>query len=223
MKTYLNKFSKKILDFIYPPVCGICGKLCNDDICRKCQILLLSKIEAGIDDYSLDDTKYFEEHIYIFNYNGIIREKILQYKFQEKTYLYKIFLKIILNNKKIYNKFKNYDIIIPVPLHKKRKIERGYNQCEIIAKNISKKSNLFLNTISLQKEINTVAQSTLNRDQRHENIKNAYICRNKELIKNKKILIFDDVYTTGNTVNECSKELKCAGAGKIGILTIAKV
>ena len=218
----MNKINKKILDIIYPPVCGICGKLCDEDICKKCQVLLINKIEVGIDDYTFDDTKYFNEHIYIFNYHGIMRDKILQYKFQDKTYLYKMFSKIIVNNKKIYEKIKDYDIIIPVPIHKKRKIERGYNQSELIAKNISIENNISLNTISLQKEKNTVAQSTLNKQERRENIRNAYICKNKELIKNKNILIFDDVYTTGNTVNECSKALRSAEVNNIGILTIAK-
>lgn len=207
---------------IYPPVCGICGKLCEDDICKKCQVNLVNNIQIGTDEYKLDDTKYFNEHIYIFKYDGIMREKILQYKFHDKTYLYKMFSKIITNNQKIYEKIKDYDIIIPVPIHKKRKIERGYNQCELIAKNISIKCNLSLNTTSLQKEKNTVAQSTLSKQDREENIRNAYICRNKELIRNKNILIFDDVYTTGNTVNECSKALKNAGVNNIGVFTIAK-
>lgn len=218
----MDKIYKKILDIIYPPVCGLCGKLYDEDICKKCQINLIKRIELGTDDYKLDNTKYFDEHIYLFNYYGIMREKILQYKFQDKTYLYKMFSRIIINNKKIYEKLSRYDIIIPVPIHKKRKIERGYNQCELIAKNISMETGLSLNTISLQKGKNTLAQSTLNKQDREKNIRNAYICRNEELIKNKNILIFDDVYTTGNTVNECSKVLKTSGANNIGILTIAK-
>lgn len=218
----MNKIYNKILDFIYPPVCGICGKLCDEEICRKCEISIINKTDAGIDDYTSDNEKYFNEHIYIFNYNGIMREKVLQYKFSDKTYLYKMFSKIILNNKKVYEKINCYDIIIPVPIHKKRKIERGYNQCELIAKSISRQVNISLNTNSLYKIKNIVAQSTLTREKRKENTKNAYICKEKQLIVNKNILIFDDVYTTGNTVNECSKVLKNEGAKSIGILTLFK-
>ena len=69
---------------------------------------------------------------------------------------------------------------------------------------------------------NIVPQSTLNQNGRKENIKNVYKVINKEKIKNKKILILDDIFTTGSTVNECSRILKEAGAKEIGILTIAK-
>ena len=218
----MNKIYNKILDFIYPPVCGICGKLCDEIICRKCEISVINKTDVGIDDYTLDNEKYFNEHIYIFNYNGIMREKVLQYKFSDKTYLYKMFSKIILNNKKVYEKINCYDIIIPVPIHKKRKIQRGYNQCELIAKNISEQTKISLNTKSLYKEKNNIAQSTLAKDKREENTKNAYVCTEKQLIKDKNILIFDDIYTTGNTVNECSKVLMSSGTKSIGILTLFK-
>ena len=207
---------------IYPPVWGICGKLCDEEICRKCELEVAKKIEVGTDDYTLDKEKYFNEHFYIFGYYGIMRDKILEYKFNDKTYLYKMFSKIIINNKKIYEKIKEYDIIIPVPIHKKRNIERGYNQCELIAKNISEHFDISLNTKSLIKTKNITAQSTLTREKRQENTKNAYLCINEELIQNKNILVFDDVYTTGNTVNECSKVLKKTGAKNIGIFTIFK-
>lgn len=69
---------------------------------------------------------------------------------------------------------------------------------------------------------NTEKQSSLNKEQRQENLKNAYEVKNKEYIKDKNILIFDDIYTTGSTANECAKMLVEAGAKIIGILTIAK-
>ena len=77
-------------------------------------------------------------------------------------------------------------------------------------------------TFILLKIKNTANQSLLNKEQRQENLKNAYEVKNKEYISNKNILIFDDIYTTGSTANECSKMLVEAGARSIGILTIAK-
>ena len=117
---------------------------------------------------------------------------------------------------------KQYDIIIPVPLHKKRRKKRGYNQSELIAKELSKKLNIQLHRNILYKCINNPPQSSLNQEERKHNIKNAYILKNKKLINNKNILVFDDIYTTGNTVNECSKLLKSAKVNNIGVLTIAK-
>ena len=83
-------------------------------------------------------------------------------------------------------------------------------------KNIEYRSDILL------KIKNTANQSLLNKEQRQENLKNAYEVKNKEYISNKNILIFDDIYTTGSTANECSKMLVEAGARSIGILTIAK-
>lgn len=161
--------------------------------------------------------------MYIFDYKDLIREKILQYKFQEKTYLYKSFVKIILNDKKVCGFLKSYDIIIPVPISKKRNKKRGYNQSKLIAKNITKQmQGLDYNDNILYKVKNTLPQSLLEKEQRKSNLKNAYEVEKSEMIKNKKVLLFDDIFTTGSTAEECSKMLKLAGAKEIGILTLAK-
>ena len=81
---------------------------------------------------------------------------------------------------------------------------------------------LELNNNVLFKIKNTAPQSTLNKAERKSNLKGAYVIKNETEIKNKKILILDDVYTTGSTAKECSKLLKSAGAKQIGIITIAK-
>ena len=128
----------------------------------------------------------------------------------------------IINNKKIYDFLKSYDIIIPVPLNKSRKKERGYNQTELIAKEISKniKNLKYLNI--LEKSKNAVPQSTLNKAQRLKNLENAYKLKKEINIQDQKILIFDDVFTTGTTANECAKIIKTIGNNKISIFTIAK-
>ncbi|CDE83434.1 putative amidophosphoribosyltransferase [Clostridium sp. CAG:273] len=161
--------------------------------------------------------------MYLFKYEGIIRSKIISYKFDDKPYLYKSFCEIFVKNKKVCEFLKNYDIIISVPMYKKKKNQRGYNQSELIAREIAKKvKNIEYRSDILLKIKNTANQSLLNKEQRQENLKNAYEVKNKEYISNKNILIFDDIYTTGSTANECSKMLVEAGARSIGILTIAK-
>ena len=71
--------------------------------------------------------KYFDEFISIFKYEGLIRKIILDYKFNEKSYMYKTFMNFILKNKNIFENIKKYDTIMPVPISKKRYKERGYN------------------------------------------------------------------------------------------------
>ena len=215
-------FIEKILDLIFPPVCGICNKEINTYLCGKCEKEINKITCVGENRY---DNKYFSTHMYLFRYEGIIRSKIISYKFDDKPYLYKTFCEIFVKNKKVCEFIKNYDIIISVPMYKKKKNQRGYNQSELIAKEIAKKTeNIEYRNDILLKIKNTARQSSLNKEQRKENIKNAYIIKSssKEYILNKNILIFDDIYTTGSTANECAKMLKEAGAKNIGILTIAK-
>lgn len=212
----------KLLDLIYPPVCGICGKLNSESLCKKCEIKLKSQSVFGIDDYSRNVGKYFEEHLYVFMYGEIIRSALLNYKFNDKAYLYKTFVNYLLKSEKFVEIIKSYDIIVPVPLSKERKKQRGYNQSELIAKEICKKLKIELNNKDLRKIHNTEKQSLLSESDRVKNIEGAYSVKITKNLCKKSVLIIDDIYTTGSTVNECSKEIRKAGTKKIGVLTIAK-
>lgn len=246
------KLFENVLSLIYPPACSICGKEGKTYLCENCKNKLeqekiyVPKIEIvnGI------------EHCYLFEYKGIIREKILQYKFGNKAYLANFFFEFFVKNEKVCGFLKKYDIIIPVPMSKKKIAKRGYNQSELIAKKIAKdtnnfnilkgnainnntlknnnsnileKSNIGNNNTTLKLEKNVLikvkenkTQSTLNKIERMENVKNVYKIQNEQKIKQKKVLLFDDIYTTGATTTECIKVLKNAGAKEVGILTIAK-
>ena len=200
-------------------MCAFCGKIDKNYLCENCRKNLQKLGKVHIDRYK---NKYFDEHIYMFRYEKYIREKILNYKFNDKPYYYKTFTNIFITNKKMCDILKSYDIIIPVPIHNKRRKQRGYNQTELIAKELAKEIlNLeYMNILTKNK--NVKPQSLLNKEQRIENAKNVYgVIKNID-IENKKILIFDDIYTTGATANECAKVLRNKKPKKIGILTIAK-
>lgn len=160
--------------------------------------------------------------MYFFRYEGIIRKTILNYKFEDKSYLYKTFVNFMIKNENFCEKIKKYDIIIPVPISKKRNKQRGYNQSLLIARELSKRLNINLENNCLIKQKNIIEQSKLNKEQRQKNIQGVYDLVNKEKIENKTILLVDDIFTTGSTVNECSKVLKNSNSKYIGILTIAK-
>lgn len=128
----------------------------------------------------------------------------------------------MLKNKKIIWKYKKIDKIIPVPISKKRYKERGYNQSLLIANEISKQTNLELVNNCLIKTKNIIEQSKLNKEDRQQNIQGVYSIQNEEIITNKKVLLIDDIYTTGSTVNECSKILQQARPERIGVLVLAK-
>lgn len=204
---------------IYPQVCGICGKGKFTYLCKRCENRLNKIAIFGKDEYQ---DKYFENHYYIFKYDDIIRSIIIDYKFNEKAYIYRSIAEFINKNKKVYSKLYFYDIIMPVPISKKRKKVRGYNQSLLIAKEMAKIYDLKLKKNIIIKTKNNMVQSNLNKKDREANVVNAYKIIETKEITNKKILLIDDIFTTGATVNECSKTLKNAGAKKIDILTIAK-
>ena len=230
------KIQEKIINLIYPQTCGICGKINNKTICSKCNIQLKKQEKMGIltkeklEENSLEMEKHFEELMYIFKYEGQIRELILDYKFNEKSYMYKTFVNFLLKNKKIFENIKKYDKIISVPISKKRYKERGYNQSLLIAKEISMQisyetnNNIKLELVNncLIKTKNIIEQSKLNKEDRQHNIQGVYTLKNGSILTNKSILLIDDIYTTGSTVNECSRVLQQAKPNKIGVLVLAK-
>ena len=216
----MNLFNA-VLNLFFPKTCGICEKICTSAICSVCK-KKLEKITIPHRKCFLEITGiYYDEHMHIFKYEGLI--KVRQYKFGNQAYLCEFFAEIIYSNKKVMKYINKYDYIIPIPLHKYRNRERGYNQSFLILKALAKKNkNIIIKNNILQKQRNIKPQSSLNKLERKNNIKNAYTITNKLEIKNRKILLFDDVFTTGSTTNECSRVLKENGAKKIGVLTIAK-
>ena len=200
------------LDFIFPPQCGICGKIGEGYICKKCY----KEIKKYL--YTENNGDIF----YLLRYEDVIRTKIIDYKFNDKSYLYNMFCEIFVKNKNACEFLKKYDIIIPVPIHKNRKRKRGYNQSELIAKKLAKYFKIPIYTDVLIKTKNNLMQSSLNKKGRIKNIQNAYKIQNMEKIKQKSILILDDIYTTGFTAKECKKTLQSAGAKQVGIIIIAK-
>lgn len=193
-----------ILELIFPTKCGICGKV-GEAICNKCYENI-KKLEIE---------HQHKDLFFVYQYDGIIRSLILRYKFEDKSYLYHTFVTCLLKNKKVCQFLKSYDIIIPVPLHKKRLAKRGYNQADLIAKELAKKlCNICMNNV-LIKNKNIKPQSEKGIKQRILDIQGVYEVKNIDFIKNKKVLLFDDIYTTGSTANECKKVLLEAGANKV--------
>ena len=243
-------FLDNVFSFIFPPVCGICGKIGKSYLCENCakDLKQSSYYHNEIHKYeftninpnnkskyisknnlihqnckSIADNFYFQEHYYLFSYTALIREKIIQYKFHGQSYLFRMFFEFFVKNEKLCGFLEKYDIIIPVPISKNKMLQRGYNQSLLIAKEIAKRmKNVQLEDKVLIKQTENKPQSSLNRKQRLKNVKNVYNVQNEQKIKEKNLLLFDDIFTTGATVNECAKTLKQAGTNQIGVLTIAK-
>jgi len=128
-----------------------------------------------------------------------------------------------LNNVDIQNIVSGDSVIVPIPLHKKRMRQRGFNQAEEIAKILSKYLKLPVENKILVKTIDTPHQTTLeNKLERKESVKNSFEISSKDLIKGKNVILVDDVYTSGATMNEAAKILRRAGVKNIIGFVVAK-
>ena len=240
-----NDIISKILDMIYPPVCGFCGKLDKNSLCNKCKIRIQKNAICKIEDYR-ETTSFFDEHIYLFQYDGEIRDAILNFKFNEQAYLYRTFIRFMAieksgqttslkqqekngkfslsekNIEKICTQIKKCDIIMPIPISKKRFKQRGYNQSALIARNLAKSLNIEYKENVLVKIKDNKPQSELGQHERSANVKGVYNLKEQKKVYQKKILLVDDIFTTGSTANECAKILKENNANSVGIFTLAK-
>ena len=156
-------------------------------------------------------------------YEGVMKEAIHLLKYRRKKGIMERLEKILTTY--FFNMdlpFSKFDLVVPIPLHRKKLKERGFNQAELLARVIATHFDLKLVKNDLKRVKATKSQTSLSKKQRLENIKGAFQFRNKDEFREKKILLVDDVYTTGTTVREAAKVLKKAKAREVYIFTLAR-
>lgn len=235
----IKEFFRILLDLIYPKrgICILCGKDKTQDkksICEDCKNdleyndgLCCQKCGRPLNHYYGLDLCYdcickapiFDKGVAPLKYEGYTRECIHKYKYKDQAYLYEFFAELIVA--KLIEEYIQFDIVIPVPLSRKRFSKRGYNQAELLAIYIAKvmKSNVKNNVLIRVKD--TIRQSQLSKKQRFANMKGVFKVNDKELLTDKTVLLVDDIYTTGATTNECAKQLLLAGAKSVYVAVIA--
>ncbi len=203
----LISLKDELLDIIYPPKnsCIICQSPFVG-LCPLCK----SKIKR---------VKEFDGVLSYGYYNGGLKKLILDFKYN-KNFVAGSILVDFLCDMIIENKI-DIDYIVYIPSSKRAIKNRGFNQCEYLAKEINKKLDISIcKDIIKNKYIKE--QKLLSKEERYKNIKGAFSLKTDKNIKNKKILLIDDVMTTGATLYECEKLLKESGALSIKMLTVAK-
>ena len=197
-----------LLDIIYPydNKCIICGVEGFLGICSKCK----SEIKRV----------HQQEEIMAYGYyGGVLKKLILNLKYHKSFIAGKVLADLLCQI--IIEKKLSIDCICYVPISKDSLKKRGFNQCSVLAKNIS--SILDIPVIDcLVKIKETKEQKLLGKEERMKNILDAFEIKNKEKLFKKNILLIDDVYTTGATINECKKNIEKCNINKIYLLTIAK-
>lgn len=146
----------------------------------------------------------------------------MKFKYGKKMHLSKPLGSLMNKYAKNMIDMRSVDIIIPVPLHTKRFHERGFNQSELLSHELSHYFGVPTVTGILQRVRETLPQFELPPKERFKNVKGSFAIGNKDYIKDKKIVLVDDIYTTGSTISECTRVLKEAQASKVHVLTLSR-
>lgn len=229
-KKKCHEAGQNALDILFPPHCPVCAgilkrrericKSCSEKItllkepvCRKC-----GKKVLPMEEYCFDCQRHgheFERGVAVFEYDDLISHSIYRYKYKNKQEYARFYGQEMC--KLHADTFRDWQIeaVIPVPLYKKKKQLRGYNQAEILAKEVAFYLDLPLIKDGLLRIRSTKAQKELNHMERRKNLEHAFEWNSKKQMRWKRVLLIDDIYTTGSTIDTCASALKNAGCTEV--------
>ncbi len=231
-------------ELLYPPVCASCNcriVRTDDTLCPNCWNTLRNAILSpacpncgkSTSQYEIfngkchncqDTNSKLDYLVRVGNYHGALKNLVLSLKYHHQSRLDKFLGKLAADAAMARNETRHIDFLVPIPLHWRRKLIRGYNQSEIIAVQISnflKKAGLYIPIRNdLVRIRNTPPQTTLPAGQRKQNLNGAFAVRQDAPFKNKNICLIDDVTTTGTTLNTAAKVLKDFGADSVSAIVI---
>lgn len=232
-----------IVDMFFPPICPLCRVnwvektpaaiempgyciVCKDKLtclyenyCPKCGLPVGKEANVADCKTCRGRTIHYDHLVFVNEYKTYIGELILNFKYRNDKLLAYFFGKWMQEKVKLQNW--DFEVIIPVPMHWRKKIKRGYNQAEMLGFEISKNLKKPLKTNILKRSKLGETQAGQSRTVRYKGVKNLYYINKSHVYK--KILLVDDVATTGSTLSECAKLLKDSGCEKVYCVTIAGV
>jgi ComF family protein len=237
----LKRFIQGLGDLVFPPRCMACGVLLDGPggelFCSSCFSLIrfvtaplcpccgIPLTGAGADhlcgDCILSRPPYAIARA-VARYEAVLLDAIHVFKYKGKITTGEVLGKIMAEYAYPDFSIADYSLIVPVPLHPKRLRERGFNQAVILAREISKRFSIPLDFLTLRRHVFTEPQVSLGKDQRTANVRGAFVVKNEKKVEGQKIILVDDVYTTGSTVKECAGALMAHGAAEVAVLTLAR-
>ncbi len=224
------KWFKHFLDIIYPRSCEACGEalLSGENlICMNCMIDL-PRTNSHIQRLDVVSNRFWGKipvtntiTFMKFSKKGKVQKLLHELKYRNKPDVGKYLGKIYGVDLKAVDFDKKIDLIIGVPLHPTKLVQRGYNQADCIAEGLSEALNVPYDTMAVKRLTNTSTQTKKSRIERFMNVENIFEVIDSEKIKNKRIAIVDDVLTTGSTIGSLGITLLNAEAKAISVITIA--
>jgi competence protein ComFC len=196
---------------VRPPICKICGLWYEGDItnefkCRNCFDLELefSSARAAV------------------QYAGLAKEVIHRFKYGRNEWFEPFLAELLIEAAAPDVRLQAVDLIVPIPLHPRKQRARGFNQAERLAARLSAATAVPFDAKLAERVRDTNPQAHLDREDRIENVKNAFKYVGREKLKGQRLLLVDDVMTTGLTASSCAKELLKNGAGDVRVWTVAR-
>jgi ComF family protein len=197
--------------FIRPPFCERCGlpfegAISNSFVCTNCQELEFSFTSAR----SAAVAK------------GVVLEAIHRFKYSRALWFENFLADLLVREAAPALRGRPWDLLVPVPLHPLKERERGFNQSALMARHLSQATSIFFEEDVLRRTKPTETQTHLSRDQRAANMQSAFVVRPGATLKDSRIVLVDDVFTTGATTNDCARALRRAGAAEVCVWTVAR-
>ena len=237
---YPRAVGLQLLDFLYPLHCVLCGtkvpadsgELCADCLetfpkneppfCPYCGQGRLPQPDPTLCPSCQGKPFVFDQAWSALLYEGPVRDCLHHFKYRERALLAKPFSDILAHFAETSLPLTGFDAIIPAPLFSRREKERGYNQSLLLSQPIGPAFGLPLLRHSLIRSRETPSQISLSKEKRLKNVSGAFEVRTPHLIQKKRLLLVDDILTTGATANACASALKEAGAVSVCVLTLAR-
>jgi len=230
---------QRLLNYLFPKKCPLCPEFVASDsgFCASCWnkitfvkephcIICAKELDAFPTDKNMKclecqkNKPHFDSIKAMMRFSDSTKKIIYNLKFHDQFSLSKPLANMMVS--RFYDEIKNIDLIIPVPMNKLKRIYRKYNQAQLLANAISNVLEKNTRSDILVKTKGTKSQTSLNKAKRALNLKNSMKVQNQNLVQGKKILLVDDVVTTGITVNLCARLLKKEGAASVIVLSAAR-
>ena len=232
----LKQFSIDFLDFIFPPICPVCReRLQAEDeiICAGCrgELRMLKRhlcercgsySAVGLCARCKSGWLFLERARSLCAFATISRGMIHNLKFDGRVELARPMARLMYLTWHDELAGRVYDLLMPVPLHQARRRERGFNQAELLARELTAITSMRLETAALRRTRATPAQTSLSQQSRWKNVRGAFSVARPEVIRERHILLIDDVATTLATGNACAEALHRHGAASVSLLTFAR-
>jgi len=240
LRTTLRLFGLQLLDFLYPLHCTLCGvkvspergELCEPCLdafpqneppfCPFCGEGRLSRPDPVVCLSCFGRPFVFDRAWSAILYEGAARDCLHHFKYRERALLSKPLGGLLIQFAGGHLPMESFDALLPVPLSRRREMERGYNQSFLLARGLTEAFHLPLLKKCLIRRRDTPSQITLSKEERFRNVKGAFLVRRTSPLGGKRLLLVDDILTTGATANACAAALKEAGAASVSVLTLAR-